>query len=40
MEIIYKSIKLIIKQCLKYGIDFFVIEKLQKTPFIMIIAMN
>lgn len=30
MEIIYKSIIFIIKQCLKYGIDFFVIEKLQK----------
>lgn len=37
MEIIYKSIIFIIKQCLKYGIDSFVIEKLQKTPFIMII---
>lgn len=39
MEIIYKSVKLIIKQCLKYryGVDFFVIDKLQKIQFIMII---
>lgn len=32
MEIIYKSIQLIIKQCLKYGDDLFLLFKNCKTP--------